>query len=784
MDILVISPTPSHPSTAGNRARIRSMLEGLRAMGHHVHFCYVGREGADPDGLAAMRDGWDEFTFVPYDRSRERGTLPEGIFAIDDWIQPNFRGFLEYYSSVKQPDIVLVEYVFFSFALTYFPDSFRVIDCHDVFTDRHEKLDAIGLPRSFFYTTADEETKGLDRADLVVAIQHDEAEQLRRMTSTEVHTIGYLPSESSPPAVAAPDVGERERVVGYIGSVNPINVAALRSFLEGLSFERLTATGWRVVVAGTVCRSVPDALRDRAIAAGVEFRGEVEDPIRFLESCRVVVNPHMGGTGLKIKTVDAMAAGCCVVGTADAFEGIATASPWHHLPDAAAVAAALPMLLADEAQLAVVAEATRTAWEAYRRNVLAALAIFTDTRTPAPRAVNASLLIVTDIRFWQEGLGNETRLAHLLRSLPPTIQPTVFCLAAFTDEDREGIDRFGSGIEVVSFISHCGGFGSSDALYAESEQEMEPVESKYFTPLFFYSFENFVSERHFDMVMFEYIRLSYLRLARGIPRIKILDTHDIMSMRALNFQYFERKHFVEISSSEEFRIFDLFDYVGCIQRHEFALVESVLPGKAISLPHVVSLPPERATVPDGAPVIGFIGGNSPMNFDGIKWFLAQVWPLFADSGVGLHIAGRICDALRNDSDAAQAGVKLLGHVDDVREFYEGLSMAINPVYYGGGIKIKSVEAMSHGVPLVASPEAAFGLEQGAGEAFLSARTRRGFAEAVRSLLADAPRRATLGAAGRAFVADIASPVHVYDVFDRLARAFGTIGARDGTRRSA
>ncbi len=783
MDILVISATPSHPSTAGNRARIRSMLEALRAMGHHVHFCYLGREGADQDGLAAMERAWDEFTFIPYDRSREHGTLLDGVYAIDDWVQPNFRGFLEYYSSAKSPAVVLVEYVFLSFALTYFPRSFRVIDCHDVFANRHYKLDAIGVPRSFFYTTAEEEAKGLNRADLVVAIQEDEAEKLRRMTTVEVHTIGYLPSESSSPTVDVQEAGERERIVGYIGSVNPINVAALRVFLEGLDLAKLAAQGWRLIIAGTVCGAVSGGLREQAVAAGVEFRGEVDDPVRFLEGCRVVVNPHMGGTGLKIKTIDAMAAGCCVVGTADAFEGIPTTSPWHRLLDAATIAATLPELLADENELTAVTEATRTAWDDYRGTALAALSIFADLHSLSLRTVGGSLLIVTDIRFWQEKLGNQTRLAYLLRSLPRSVRPTVFFLASLSAEDRADIDRWGTGIEVVSFSAHVGGFNSSRALHPETGQRLEPLEKNHFVRKFFYALERFLSNRRFDMIMFEYIRLSYLRLANGIPATKLIDTHDIMSMRSVNFKHFGKAHFIDISSSEEFRILDQFDYVGCIQRHEFALVETVLPGKAIFLPHVAPLPPERLRPLADEPAVGFIGGNSPMNFDGIKWFLAQVWPLFSGSGAELHIAGQICEALRDDADAAQPGVKLLGQVDDIAEFYKSLSMAINPVYYGGGIKIKSVEAMSHGVPLVASPEAAFGLEQGARGAFLLARSRREFAEAVLSLLADEARCAALGAAGRTFVAEVASPRHIRENFDRFVQTFGTIGIRQGTGRS-
>ena len=81
-----------------------------------------------------------------------------------------------------------------------------------------------------------------------------------------------------------------------------------------------------------------------------------------------------------------------------------------------------------------------------------------------------------------------------------------------------------------------------------------------------------------------------------------------------------------------------------------------------------------------------------------------------------------------------------------------LDIAVNPVTYGAGLKIKSVEAMAFGLPLVSGRQGATGLNHVANEAFLLTPTPEEFAEAINDLAGDADARRRLGAAGAAFVA--------------------------------
>ena len=68
----------------------------------------------------------------------------------------------------------------------------------------------------------------------------------------------------------------------------------------------------------------------------------------------------------------------------------------------------------------------------------------------------------------------------------------------------------------------------------------------------------------------------------------------------------------------------------------------------------------------------------------------------------LAIAGSICEALSGHKD-----VVLMGMLDDLSTAYESAAIVVNPMQFGTGLKIKSLEAMSYSKPLVTTPTATF-----------------------------------------------------------------------------
>lgn len=105
----------------------------------------------------------------------------------------------------------------------------------------------------------------------------------------------------------------------------------------------------------------------------------------------------------------------------------------------------------------------------------------------------------------------------------------------------------------------------------------------------------------------------------------------------------------------------------------------------------------------------FLSGDNGYNINGIRWFVNEVFPLvrekFADAQ--LLIGGAICGKIKELANMER--VKLLGFVDNLADFYSQGDVAINPVYQGTGLKIKTFEAISYDKVTIVHPHSMEGI---------------------------------------------------------------------------
>ncbi len=112
--------------------------------------------------------------------------------------------------------------------------------------------------------------------------------------------------------------------------------------------------------------------------------------------------------------------------------------------------------------------------------------------------------------------------------------------------------------------------------------------------------------------------------------------------------------------------------------------------------------------------------------------------------VHLIVAGKGSDAI----EAADPRVEARGFVPDLRDLYSEAGCVAVPLLQGGGSPLKFVEALAYGVPVVATPRAAAGLEVRAGEHYVEAEPNGiAFAAGIQAAL-DPAIGNPLGRAGR------------------------------------
>jgi glycosyltransferase involved in cell wall biosynthesis len=174
--------------------------------------------------------------------------------------------------------------------------------------------------------------------------------------------------------------------------------------------------------------------------------------------------------------------------------------------------------------------------------------------------------------------------------------------------------------------------------------------------------------------------------------------------------------------------------------------------------HVAPCGMSAAEVRDDVSVpmtVGFIGSlDFRPNQQAVRWILDELWPRVVARlpEARLSIAGSSPPAWLRERVFASS-VDFLGFVDDAQSFLRRMSVVIAPLFAGGGMRIKVLEAMSLGRPVVATALGAGGIDVEHGRDILFAEETEAFATQVVRLLTDKELRVGLGAAARQTVAE-------------------------------
>ncbi|WP_246690022.1 hypothetical protein [Methylobacterium sp. WL7] len=327
------------------------MLRGAR-----VDLLYYGMEGLTSQAERAMRAAWHEFIFVPSLPPAKQSFATH--WGIDDWCPDELCAAIEQHTSRHTYDAIVVNYSWMSRVFEFCDIPLKILDTHDVFADRRDKMVRAALEPRWFFTSASEEAKAFSRADIVIGIQDSETGLIAQRSASRVLTVGHPPDLSflggAPSTVPAV-------LFGYFASGNPWNKRSISALDAELSGQ--PRIDW--VIAGTIC--------DSSIifnAAPLKL-GRLSQPADFYEHVCCVINPMIGGTGLKIKTIEALSYGKPVIGTVPSFEGLSSVHPFHSFNSIADMACGMQDYAASASLQTEIAEASRELAVGYAADVAA-----------------------------------------------------------------------------------------------------------------------------------------------------------------------------------------------------------------------------------------------------------------------------------------------------------------------------------------------------------------------------------------------------------------------------
>lgn len=128
------------------------------------------------------------------------------------------------------------------------------------------------------------------------------------------------------------------------------------------------------------------------------------------------------------------------------------------------------------------------------------------------------------------------------------------------------------------------------------------------------------------------------------------------------------------------------------------------------------------------------------NVDAVLYFAHEIWPRVLQLRPELEFV--IVGARPTPEVVAlakQPGIRVTGTVDDLRPYYRDALAAVVPLRVGGGTRLKILEAMAAGTPVISTVLGAEGLRVTHGEELLLADTPPAMADSVAGLIEDSPR---------------------------------------------
>lgn len=395
--ILCVSHVAPWPASHGNEIRLQRLLVWFRQQNYRLilvltqpHFdleqldlirAHVDRlEVASPKHpLLQFRNRRDKLGWLLHSKLPRRNRRAEGIFAgemkeFSDRLCPATVNTLV--RRLAAEESIDSFFAYYAFTLQAFAGLSRktslICDAVEVFSMQRYDEDGKSIPAVLSFS-AEEERLLMLQSDHIIAIQAVEAEYLRQLIpERNVLTVGIDCEPSSDPG----EPSDCNEVIGIIGSDNRANREGLEIFLAH-SWPRIKAKRpqARLLIAGKLSQILEEQ-HSLHPSEEVQALGWLPSVADFYRQVRLAVNPVHRGTGLKIKTVEALSHCRPVVTYPVGLEGITWDGeplPWRSVEDPDAMADACISLLADPSLCDTMAQTAKQ----FARQSLSAEVVYT-----------------------------------------------------------------------------------------------------------------------------------------------------------------------------------------------------------------------------------------------------------------------------------------------------------------------------------------------------------------------------------------------------------------------
>ncbi len=308
LKVLLVSTHPTHPTNAGNRAAMMSQVQMLEKIGCKVYFLYAETSLKSNKYRDEMVKHWgDRLLYYNepliskvYRRviDKYRVTFNNSYWKCDDHYVSGLASYINKLNETMCFDACIVQYMRLSKLLPNISIPRKCIFTHDVFSYKDIRVD------SKFYETvnAHQEAVAMQRCPNIFAIQDNEAIYYQFLSpKSKVYTV-YNPYNVVCQAI------KNNSTLLFIASQMDFNVNGINRFLDNY-WDKIHSRfpNLKLKIGGTVCKKI---LKEYPNVVKLGLIDNLDD---FYAEGDIVINPVYQGTGLKIKTFEALAYGKLVL---------------------------------------------------------------------------------------------------------------------------------------------------------------------------------------------------------------------------------------------------------------------------------------------------------------------------------------------------------------------------------------------------------------------------------------------------------------------------------------
>jgi sugar transferase (PEP-CTERM/EpsH1 system associated) len=272
------------------------------------------------------------------------------------------------------------------------------------------------------------------------------------------------------------------------------------------------------------------------------------------------------------------------------------------------------------------------------------------------------------------------------------------------------------------------------------------------------------TQKHFDVAHADQLNMAQYAV-RVLGAFKVFDAHNALWLLYKRLWQTmspgPRKWLLgrdwRLLKEYEGRVCRQFDAVLAVSREDKTALEEAARQKLDIHVIPIAIDTNEVTVierePDPSHILHIGTMYWPPNIDGVLWFAHEVYPLIRQQrpDVCFDIVGARPpqEIVALDSDGT--GIHVTGYVADPTPYLQRAALMVVPLRAGGGMRVKILNAMAQGLPIVSTKLGAEGIGVTNGENILMADTPADFAAAVLRLLEDPVQAGHLGAAGRRLI---------------------------------